>query len=143
MEGTCRPSPGIASAGCPAGGRASLLRILSAILRANDSAQVPHLSDRKQMMKISAPELEIAVLVLGMVILMVEAFAAKIDKRILAFAGIGGLAIIFLASFFVAPFPSPNQATGFWSFYTADRLSIFFKQDRKSTRLNSSHLGIS
>ncbi len=80
------------------------------------------------MMKISAPELEIAVLVLGMVILMVEAFAAKIDKRILAFAGIGGLAIIFLASFFVAPFPSPNQATGFWSFYTADRLSIFFKQ---------------
>jgi len=43
-----------------------------------------------------------------MVILMVEAFAAKIDKRILAFAGIGGLAIIFLASFFVAPFPSPN-----------------------------------
>ncbi len=79
-------------------------------------------------MKISAPELEIAVLVLGMVILMVEAFAAKIDKRILAFAGIGGLSIIFLASFFVAPFPSPNQATGFWSFYTADRLSIFFKQ---------------
>jgi NADH-quinone oxidoreductase subunit N len=28
----------------------------------------------------------------------------------------------------VAPFPSPDQATGFWSFYTADRLSIFFKQ---------------
>ena len=80
------------------------------------------------MMKITAPELEIAVLVLGMLILMVEAFAAKIDKRILAFAAIGGLAIILLASFFVAPFPSPNQATGFWSFYTADRLSIFFKQ---------------
>ena len=80
------------------------------------------------MMRITAPELEIAVLVLGMVILMVEAFAAKIDKRILAFAAIVGLAIILLASFFVAPFPSPNQATGFWSFYTADRLSIFFKQ---------------
>ena len=80
------------------------------------------------MMRITAPELEIAVLVLGMVILMVEAFAAKIDKPILAFAAIVGLAIILLASFFVAPFPSPNQATGFWSFYTADRLSIFFKQ---------------
>jgi NADH-quinone oxidoreductase subunit N len=77
---------------------------------------------------ISAPMLEIAVLVLGMVILMVEAFATKIDKRILAFAAIAGLAIVLLASFFVAPFPSPNQATGFWSFYTADRLSIFFKQ---------------
>lgn len=77
---------------------------------------------------ITAPELEIAVLLLGMVILMVEAFASKIDKRILAFIAITSLAIVFVASFFVAPFSSPNQATGFWSFYTADRLSIFFKQ---------------
>src|SRR5437016_4512764 len=80
------------------------------------------------MMRITAPELEIAVLVLGMVILLVETFATKIDKRILAFAAIAGLAIVLLASFFVAPSPSPDQATGFWSFYTADRLSIFFKQ---------------
>jgi NADH-quinone oxidoreductase subunit N len=77
---------------------------------------------------ITAPELEIAVLVLGMVILMVETFATKIDKRIFAFAAIAGLAIVLLASFLVAPSPSPNQATGFWNFYTADRLSIFFKQ---------------
>src|SRR5439155_9915895 len=86
------------------------------------------LSQRKQMMRITAPELEIAVLVLGMVILLVETFATKIDKRILAFAAIASLAIVLLASFFVAPFPSPDQATGFWSFYTADRLSIFLKQ---------------
>jgi NADH-quinone oxidoreductase subunit N len=79
-------------------------------------------------MRITAPELEIAVLVLGMVILLVEAFATKIDKRILAFAAIAGLAMVLLASCFVTPFPSANQATGFWSFYTADRLSIFFKQ---------------
>jgi NADH-quinone oxidoreductase subunit N len=77
---------------------------------------------------ITAPELEIAVLVLGMVILMVEAFALKIDRRILAFIAITALLIVFAATFFVAPFSSPNQATGFWSFYTADRLSIFFKQ---------------
>src|SRR3989442_3587822 len=77
---------------------------------------------------ITTPMLEIAVLVLGMVILLVEAFATKIDKRILAFAAIAGLAIVLLASCFVTPFPSPNQATGFWSFYPADRLSIFFKQ---------------
>src|SRR6058998_3510683 len=77
---------------------------------------------------ITAPMLEIAVLVLGMVILLVETFATKIDKRIFAFAAIAGLAIVFLATFFVAPSPSPDQATGFWSFYTADRLSIFFKQ---------------
>jgi NADH-quinone oxidoreductase subunit N len=80
------------------------------------------------MTSITAPLLEIAVLVLGMVILLLEAFATRIDKRILAFIAIVGLAIVLIASFFVAPFPSPNQESGFWSFYTADRLSIFFKQ---------------
>jgi NADH-quinone oxidoreductase subunit N len=77
---------------------------------------------------INAPLLEIAVLVLGMLILMIEAFAGKIDKRVLAFTAITGLAVVLLASFFVAPFPSSADATGFWSFYTADRLAIFFKQ---------------
>src|SRR6266542_731730 len=77
---------------------------------------------------ITAPILEIAVLVLGMAILLVEAFATKIDKRVLAFVAIAGLALVLVASFFVAPSASTSQATGFWSFYTADRLSIFFKQ---------------
>jgi NADH-quinone oxidoreductase subunit N len=77
---------------------------------------------------ITAPMLEIAVLTLGMVILMTEAFAAKIDRRALVFAAITGLAIVLLASFFVVPSPSPSYVAGFWSFYTTDRLSIFFKQ---------------
>jgi NADH-quinone oxidoreductase subunit N len=77
---------------------------------------------------IAAPLLEIAVLVLGMLILMIEAFAGKIDKRVLAFAAITGLALVLLASFFVVPSPSPVHAIGFWNFYTADRLAIFFKQ---------------
>jgi NADH-quinone oxidoreductase subunit N len=77
---------------------------------------------------ITAPILEIAVLALGMVILMIEAFNAKIDRRALVFAAITGLAIVLLASFFVVPSPSPSHVAGFWSFYTADRLSIFFKQ---------------
>src|SRR5205814_2054268 len=76
---------------------------------------------------ITAPELEIAVLVLGMAMLLAEAFATKIDKRVLAFVAIAGLALVLVASFFVAR-ASPSQATGFWSFYTADRLSMFFKQ---------------
>src|SRR5437870_11862141 len=76
---------------------------------------------------ITAPELEIAVLVLGMVILMLEAFATEIDKCFLAFAAIIGLAAVLVASFFVAPI-GLDQATGFWNFYTADRLSVFFKQ---------------
>ena len=77
---------------------------------------------------ITAPILEIAVLALGMVILMIEAFAAKIDRRALVYAAIAGLAIVLLASFFVVPSPSPSYVVGFWSFYTADQLSIFFKQ---------------
>src|SRR5438034_1087594 len=79
-------------------------------------------------MTITAPELEIAVLVLGMTILLVEAFATKIDKRVMAFVAIAGLALVLVASFFVAPRAPTGQATGFWSFYTADRLSMFFKQ---------------
>jgi NADH-quinone oxidoreductase subunit N len=68
------------------------------------------------------------VLVLGMVILMFETFTKNIDKRFLAFAGITGLATVLVASFFVTPGQPPGQANGFWSFYTADPLSIFFKQ---------------
>src|SRR5438132_5693522 len=86
------------------------------------------LQSRGLMTMITAPELEIAVLVLGMAILLVEAFVTKIDKRILAFVAIAGLALVLVASFFVAPSAPTSQATGFWSFYTADRLSIFFKQ---------------
>jgi NADH-quinone oxidoreductase subunit N len=71
--------------------------------------------------------LEIAVVVLGMTVLMLEAFATKMDKRVLASAGIVGLTIVLIGTFFLAPNP-PEQASGFWSFYTADPLSIFFKR---------------
>src|SRR5882724_3716117 len=77
---------------------------------------------------ITAPELEIAVLVLGMVILLFEAFTQNIDRRFLAFAGIISLATVLIASFFVVPSRPADQAIGFWSFYTADPLSMFFKQ---------------
>src|SRR5438552_11959807 len=77
---------------------------------------------------IPPPSLEIAVLTLGMVILMLEAFAERIDKRILAFAAIGALIAVLIGTWFLAPSPAQAQATGFWSFYTADPLSIFFKR---------------
>ncbi len=79
-------------------------------------------------MTITAPELDITVLVLGMALLLTEAFVTKIDRRILALVGLAGLGLVLIASFFVATGASPSQSTGFWSFYTADRLSIFFKQ---------------
>src|SRR5689334_5204438 len=76
---------------------------------------------------IAAPILEIAVLVLGMSILLVEAFT-RIDKRVFAYAGIAGLILVLIGTFFLAPDSPANRLTGFWSFYTADPLSIFFKR---------------
>src|SRR3954447_5533108 len=76
---------------------------------------------------IGAPTLEIAVVVLGLLMLMVEAFAEKMDKRVVAYVGIAGLAVVLAATFFLAP-PPVATATGFWSFYSADALAIFFKR---------------
>lgn len=76
---------------------------------------------------ISAPVLEIAVLLLGMIVLMLEAFAERIDKRSLALMAIIGLAAVLGGSFFLSPSPAA-AAAGFWSFYTADPLAIFFKR---------------
>ncbi|MEY2546085.1 MAG: NADH-quinone oxidoreductase subunit [Verrucomicrobiota bacterium] len=78
-------------------------------------------------MTIWPPQLEIAVLVLGALLLLLEMFFDKIDKRSLAYAAIASLTTILVATWFLAP-PLPPQATGFWSFYTADPLSIFFKR---------------
>jgi NADH-quinone oxidoreductase subunit N len=63
-----------------------------------------------------------------MVILMLEAFAPRIEKRTLAFAAIGALAAVFVATWFLEPNPAVDSGSGFWSFYTADPLSIFFKR---------------
>ena len=76
---------------------------------------------------ISAPSLEIAVVLLGIVVLLIEAFAARIDKRSLAVIAIVGLAAVLVATFFLSPSPAA-EATGFWSFYAADPLAIFFKR---------------
>ena len=77
---------------------------------------------------IAPPNLEIAVLVLGMLLLLFETFADKIDKRVFAFAGILGLATVLIGTFYLAPVPQLENVTGFWSFYTADPLAIFFKR---------------
>jgi NADH:ubiquinone oxidoreductase subunit 2 (subunit N) len=79
-------------------------------------------------MSILAPSLEIAVLILGVLLLLFEAFAEKIDKRTFAFTAMLGLAAVFVASFFVVPAPTEAADAGFWSFYAADPLAIFFKR---------------
>src|ERR1700704_4489383 len=79
-------------------------------------------------MTITAPTLEIEVLVLGLFVLMVEAFFERIDKRTLAYTAIFGLIAVLAASFFLTPAPMDVANTGFWSFYTADPLAVFFKR---------------
>ena len=79
------------------------------------------------MISISAPHLEVDVLVLGIVMLLFETFAAKIDKKVFAYIGIAGLTVVLIASFFVST--NPAEQTGpFWNFYAADGLAIFFKR---------------
>src|SRR5476649_124961 len=79
-------------------------------------------------MTIGAPTLEVEVLLIGLFVLMIEAFFERIDKRTLAFTAIIGLGAVLAASFFLAPAPTEVANTGFWSFYTADPLAIFFKR---------------
>ena len=65
---------------------------------------------------IPAFHLEIDVLVLGLVILLVDAFAERNDKRSIAVAAIVGLGAVLLASFFLEPAPVVlPDATGVWS----------------------------
>ncbi len=65
------------------------------------------------MIAIRAPYLEIAVLVLGMAILILETFSAKIDKKIFAYVGIVGLAAVLVASFFLLPESSIPTSANF------------------------------
>jgi len=76
---------------------------------------------------ISAPYLEVAVLVLGTLILLTESFSSKLDRRYLGYAALVGLTLIFLATFRVAPQTATSSAP-FWDFYSADTTSLFFKR---------------
>ncbi len=77
---------------------------------------------------IAAPTLEIAVLILGMLLVILEMFFPKLDKRDIAFGAIGGLVAVLICTWRLAPMPDTVANTGFWSFYTADTLAIFFKR---------------
>ncbi|HEX4631609.1 MAG TPA: NADH-quinone oxidoreductase subunit N [Chthoniobacterales bacterium] len=79
-------------------------------------------------MTIFAPSLEIAVLVLGVLVLLFETFADQIDKRTFAYTAMLGLATVFIATFFLPSTATEMADTGFWSFYTDDALAIFFKR---------------
>lgn len=81
--------------------------------------------------------LEIAVLLLGAFLLLVESFSKSDDKVWVAKFSIYVLAVVFAFSFFTTGSPAPvelgasgaaMEPSGFWSFYRADPAAQFFKR---------------
>lgn len=70
--------------------------------------------------------LELVVFGLGLAMLLVEAFVKLDDKRSLAWLGMLGLLIAFGLLFKVEPHGA-DDASVFWSFYSDDRTSLFYK----------------
>ncbi len=71
--------------------------------------------------------LEAAVLLLGLMLLLLEAFANERDKKVFAWCGIAGLTLVLVCSFFIQT-PPAGAPTGLWRFYQADTLAMFFKR---------------
>jgi NADH-quinone oxidoreductase subunit N len=71
--------------------------------------------------------LEVSVVVLGIVLIIAEAFAGAGAKRGIAYTGIVGLLGILGATFFIDP-AAMNAAAPYARFYSADALAIFLKQ---------------
>jgi NADH-quinone oxidoreductase subunit N len=69
--------------------------------------------------------LEIAVIVLGLVLLMAEAFTGPGCKRCIGLAAAAGLGGVWLLLFFVKTHTDCDCTM--WSFYTDDRLALFYK----------------
>lgn len=71
--------------------------------------------------------LEAIVVCLGIVLLIVEAFISKGDRKIFAYVAMAGLAVVFVLTFFVNP-GAMNPDAGYAAYYSADAFAIFFKQ---------------
>ncbi len=68
--------------------------------------------------------LEILVVVLGVLLLLIDAFAPLKDKRALSWLGLVGLGVIFVLLFGV---DTTAGESSFWDFYAVDGTSLFFK----------------
>ncbi len=76
--------------------------------------------------------LEAAVVALGILLLFVEMFSARSDKKLLAWLGIAGLTVVFVLSFYAVLPPDAPSATGvtpsYHAFYSTDARAMFFKR---------------
>jgi len=70
--------------------------------------------------------LEAIVVCLGIALLMVESFVPRLSKWVLGVAGIAGLAVTFVLTFFVDP--EAMAGTHYAAFYSAGPTAMFFKQ---------------
>ncbi len=75
---------------------------------------------------IPAITLEVAVLILGLLMLIAEAFSKRADRSHMAGYAIFVLLALIGYSFFTQA--EPAEATGYWKFYSADATSLFFKR---------------
>ncbi|MBS0660455.1 MAG: NADH-quinone oxidoreductase subunit N [Verrucomicrobia bacterium] len=70
--------------------------------------------------------LEAAVVVLGLVLLMAEAFAPKVEKKTFAWLAVAGLLLVLAATFFV---DTAGLGKAAWQrFYAVDAAAMFFKR---------------
>lgn len=79
------------------------------------------------MFYISPLSMEAAVLVLGLILLVVEMFAESLDKKVIAYMGITGLATVLCLSFFADTSGEHTMAV-YSRFYAADGLAMYFKR---------------
>ena len=77
---------------------------------------------------IPAIGLEVAVLILGVLMLFAEAFSRRADRSHMARYAIGVLAAIFGFTFFTQAPPEGSGVSGHWAFYAADATALFFKR---------------
>ncbi len=67
--------------------------------------------------------LEIAIVVLGLGLLLADAFATTLDRRVLARVAMAGVAVVFGALFFTGG----KGGAPLWGFYAVDAQAFFFK----------------
>ncbi|MEQ1853251.1 MAG: NADH-quinone oxidoreductase subunit N [Chthoniobacteraceae bacterium] len=77
---------------------------------------------------IPAIALEVIVVLLGVLMLMAEAFSRRADRSHMAKYAIGVLAALLGMSFFTKVAPEHVAGSSYWAFYAADATALFFKR---------------
>lgn len=71
--------------------------------------------------------LDVAVLAIGLIALLIEAFEENKNKSIISWLCIGGIGVVFALSFFLKPITF-SETSQLAQFYSADSFAIFYKR---------------